>query len=433
MPVSHLKIVVFSAVIVGAAIAFSFFDGSIIINYLDFHKGYSIVFCLEFLLSIFILIFLFFYLIDLVLNIPRKFGEILGKRQTKKIEQIVINEAMKSVFSKSNEFSLFEKIRFGGKNLNEDVLLLMLADKMNFLEKIESFSKKFSNKKRTELLGKIYLSKYYYNSEKFELSLDTLLSVIKNLHHVKEDLYFKNFIFQICIGIAEKGKFEKNQTKYYEIYDKILNDVRLSQLLSIQANFEKEHETSKEGINSLQKMAYKLDKDNVEALAYAPHVMEGMTFEEINKELVCTFYRNPHAKIIETLIQLNTVDRMPKIFALLQNNLPKTTAITPEMLYCIAKVAINAKSFTAAHKYINELDRVLNKKISPRVWFLKIDIEKINGGLSDEVFNIQNEIIKSHNKDVFRCRECSSDFAIHTEYCKNCGAIRSLDWKVLQK
>jgi hypothetical protein len=183
----------------------------------------------------------------------------------------------------------------------------------------------------------------------------------------------------------------------------------------------------------MQEYAHKLDRDNVEALAFAPQIMTNMTFADMNLEIIETFHRTPHIKLIEYLASFNTCNGMTEVYRILRKGLNKVDEVTPETWFGLAYTAIEAKLWREAKECLAKLEEAIYKRKSRRIWQLEIEIEKRQNGVSDEVFNLQDSLVKSHFTDFYTCGECNSRFYTHRQYCRNCGAIRSLIWEIVEE
>jgi hypothetical protein len=423
--------------IVAIASCVSFLDGSVAIDCGTFHEKYSLAFCSEVLLLTIILAFLLIHFVNWIINFPKRIFKAFHERHRRKIEQTLVKVATDLIFTQysEDEARLLDHFDLFDENVMTSVLATFAADKTNHFNKIEALGRRLANSNQTERLGKMYLAKYYDKLGNNDFSLNFLINVIKDFYHThKEEICLKNLIFRGYMKTAEEGNFERGKTIHYDECDGILSNVQISQLISIQAKFEKNDGASKERLIKLYSTAYKLDRDNVEAISYANDIMTYMTFSDMNTELVDSFHRNPHQKIIETLADLNTCAGMTKIFSLLKKGVKKVgsgISSSNESLYCLILAAIEANLWGEAKDLIDELERAQDLKKSRRIGALKIELEKQKSGLSDEVFNIQESILKSQYVDVFRCEWCHADSPVLLEYCRNCGAIRSLKWLII--
>jgi hypothetical protein len=315
-------------------------------------------------------------------------------------------------------------------NTTANVLFLMLADKIRDTDSLEKVSSKLAASSDTKLVGQMYLAKYYEALSNYDVSLSLLLQILKSgSYSNKEEEYIKSFIFREYVKIAELGRFDSGKTIHYEGARNILSNSQVSILFSCQALFEKEHGAHDDKVIPLMESAYKLDQHNVDALIYAQHIMANKDFDSINKDLIDVFHHNPHIKIIETLVRLNTTGEMSGVLASLQK--VSRFNVGAEMLYGLVRASVDARLLMYADEYMDELECIMGKKISPRIGRLKVEIELAKTGMSDEVFRIQKEVLESGHTDVFRCKECGGDCRVLLEYCRICGAIRSLEWKVV--
>jgi ribosomal protein L40E len=424
--------VLFLVIASGAALILFFLEGSCVINYGNFSKEYPLNMALEAALIIAIFMFLLLKLVHAMINLPQNVYHAFIKAKNRKTTALLVKRVLHQLLIPTENVNVVAKINFGKSNLLANIFAIFVADKTNDLEEMSIFATRLSHIKETEKLGKMYLAAYYERLKNYELAMNLLLQVKNNFFHsYKESISLRNLVFRVYVKMAEEGNFSQEKTAYFNECDAALTNIQVSHIISVQAAFEAAHGGAKEKIRKMQEYAYKLDHDNVEALAYAPQIMASMTFADMNLEIIDTFHRTPHIKLIEYLVNLNTCNGMTEVFSILRKGLNKVAEVTPEAWLGLAYAAVEAKLWREAQDCIQKLEEATYEKVSKRIWQLKIEIEKRKNGISDEVFNLQEAMVKSPYIDVYICSDCKAHSPVHNQYCRNCGAIRSLSWEIL--
>ena len=431
MSLGYFKAIFYAALLGSILFVISFFDGTVIFDYRNLHEEFSLKLFLQTMLLLSIFVVLIFEFLQMILNIPRRIQRVLYFRKANHIEKLLIERVLNARFAFDRKENILNSIDFGKRDNISNILALLFAEKLDNPCQIEVFASRLLKDPRTEQLGHFYMARYYYKMQNYTSSLSVLLHLHKNYYHKSKLLMsLDGAIFLNYINVARRGEFTAEKFIYFDTCCEVITNTRISYIVSTQALFLQAHGATSLELDKLNERAWELDRDNLESFSYrCIHSQLGLS--TVNQELIFAFQRIPHIKIIETLETINTTNGMSGVFNSLKKVLKKMDDIMPDTLFCMAKAAAAAHIWSEALDYLTDVENSFGKQMSIRTGLLRIEIEKAKNGLTDEVFNLQDSLLKNARKDVFKCRLCGCCCSTPLEYCEHCGEMRSLVWELI--
>ncbi|GHS90769.1 hypothetical protein AGMMS49949_00150 [Alphaproteobacteria bacterium] len=423
------------------AVAAAFLKGTLSLQTPFYSKQVRLYVAAEFVLAVFVVLFVFYYCVRGILSFPEKIHQARAQQRQEKQNQALLKdvyqaEACLSYNSPPEDFWAKSAQAFSDSALTKSVLAkpvrtknvsysdffcrIFLAEKFADQESLRKMGALLLARAESAPLGHVILAKIHHTAHNFEEEVHEILAA--QTEAVRQKL--KNPLLHERLFLAFMGTLDGGNTRLLEDFDAPmrthLQPSQISLLWSAQASLLKKKDASPSEILKCYENAYALDAKNVEAACFIISREPELTAV---KKLCALLQIAPNLAVLRALYAVSSNFSRLELYKKIAHALEKQKK-NPEALYILAHAAFSAGLWGDALHLLRELHQHFAPLISPRVATLEREILSSKGDPHEKTEEA------SLYRDIYSCTHCHASTLAWKAYCARCGRLRSFVFAV---